>query len=110
MSLARGGSGSGRGVGVVSDKPQSVPLSFPVTATGDAASGRVKKPLRLKREDHAHVKHDDCFSEWKVRIFWVSRGVSFFQAHLRTFSLWSGNGDGKGCLVGSALGNDLRAA
>lgn len=66
MSLAVGGSGSGRGVGVVSDKPQPVSLSFPVAFTGDVAAGRVKKPLRLKREDHAHVKHDDCFSDWKV--------------------------------------------
>lgn len=60
MSLPGAGSGSARGLGVVSDKPQT-------DRTGsDAAARRGEKKPRLKREDHVHVKHDDCFSEWKV--------------------------------------------
>jgi len=63
MSLAGGGSSSARGLGVVSDKPQP---SRQAGGAGDAAAGRERKPQRLKREDHGRVKHDDCFSEWKV--------------------------------------------
>ena len=55
MPLPGGGEGgSGRGMGPVSDlKPQL---------------GSRDKKQRLKREDHAYVKHDKCFCDWRVRI------------------------------------------
>lgn len=55
MSLS--GGGTARGMGVVSNKPQP----------GGGGGGRELKKQRLKREDHTHVKHDDCFSDWKAR-------------------------------------------
>jgi hypothetical protein len=61
MSLS--GGGSARGMGVVSDMPQPQPQLQP----GAGGAGRELKKQRLKREDHTRVKHDDRFSDWKVR-------------------------------------------
>jgi hypothetical protein len=47
------GGGSGRGMGLVSDKPRVA---------------RDRRQRRWKREDHAYVRHDKSFSDWKVRI------------------------------------------
>ncbi|KAG0575752.1 hypothetical protein KC19_5G027900 [Ceratodon purpureus] len=47
-----GAAGSGRGMGLVSDRPQVA---------------RERKQ-RLKREDHTYVKHDKSFSDWKFLV------------------------------------------
>lgn len=56
---------SGGGMSVVSDMPQPQPQ--PQLQPGAGGAGRELKKQRLKREDHTRVKHDDCFSDWKVR-------------------------------------------
>jgi hypothetical protein len=61
---ASSGASSSFGMGMMSDcfAPQSESVVTPKSAS--AASGHRE---RWKREDCEFVKHDSCFSDWKVR-------------------------------------------